>query len=241
MINFSASTNPEFLSKDAIRTLQTSLLREHLLYACSASPFYRSLFAINSIVPSAVTLENLKDIPLTDRTVLGEKNGDFLAVPMAKIVDIVLSSGTTGIPTSIMYTENDLQRLAYNEEISFRSCGIVPEDVALLTCTVDRCFIAGLAYFSGIRRLGAAAIRNGLASPESHLEIIKRLQPTVLIGVPTFLLKLARYLVSQGIDPVSTAVRKIVCIGEPIRNAGLDFLRAGEELERLWGANVYST
>lgn len=241
MINFAANNNPEFLPTEEIRSLQTRLLREHLVYAADASPFYGALFAEHSIDPLSVTVDNLKNIPMTDRDLLGERNRDFLAVPMSRIVDIVLSSGTTGLPTSVMYTENDLQRLAYNEEISFAACGVVPEDIALLTCTIDRCFIAGLAYFSGIRRLGAAAIRNGLASPESHLEIIRRLKPTVLIGVPTFLLKLGKYLISQGIDPADTAVRKIVCIGEPIRNAGLNFLRAGEELEKIWRANVYST
>lgn len=241
MLNFTAAKTPEFLPKEEIRTLQTALLREHLLYCSKASPFYRTLFSVNSIDPHSITLDNFKDIPLTDRDQLSDRNSDFLAVPMEKIVDIVLSSGTTGQPTSVMYTENDLQRLAYNEEISFASCGVIPSDIALLTCTIDRCFIAGLAYFSGIRKLGAAAIRNGLASVESHLEIIRRLQPTVLIGVPTFLLKLGNYLITQGIDPASTAVRKIICIGEPIRNAELDFLRAGEELEKIWKANVYST
>ncbi len=113
-------------------------------------------------------------------------------------MDIVLSSGTTGKPTAMMYTENDLRRLAYNEEISFASCGLTRDDVVLLTCTIDRCFIAGLAYFSGVRSLGAAAIRNGLSSAESHLEVIQRLKPTALVGVPTFLLKLGQYHPGAG-------------------------------------------
>ena len=111
----------------------------------------------------------------------------------------------------------------------------------LLTCTIDRCFIAGLAYFSGIRRLGAAAIRNGLSSVESHLEIIRRLKPTALVGVPTFLLKLGHFLCTEGLDPASTGIKKLVCIGEPIRDKKLDFLRAGEELERIWGAKIYTS
>ncbi len=142
----------------------------------------------------AITLDTLRDLPLTDKSALSLSNEDFLAAPLSKIVDIVLSSGTTGKPTKMMYTENDLRRLAYNEEISFMSCGLTRDDIVLLTCTMDRCFIAGLAYFSGVRSLGAAAIRNGLSSVDSHFEIIRRLKPTVLVGVPTFLLKLGHFV-----------------------------------------------
>jgi phenylacetate-CoA ligase len=231
----------EFLSPAGIREKQEILLRQHLKYAAESSPYYGRMFASCGTDPGSVTLESLQDIPFTDRQLFGEQNGDFLAVPMEKIVDIVLSSGTTGLPSSVMYTEGDLLRLAYNEEISFLSCGITRDDRVLLTCTLDRCFIAGLAYFSGVRKLGAAAIRNGLANVESHLEIIKRLRPTVVVGVPTFLLKLGRHLQSQGLAPETTGVKKLVCIGEPIRDKNLGFLRAGEELESLWGAKIYST
>ncbi len=237
----SSGSSAAFLSPAEIKATQEKLLQQHLCYAAGASPFYRELFADTGIMPAAITLETLRNIPFTDRSLFGERNEDFLAVPMSKVVDIVLSSGTTGLPTSVMYTENDLRRLAYNEELSFASCGLTAADVVLLTCTIDRCFIAGLAYFSGIRQLGAAAVRNGLASVESHLEIIRRLKPTALVGVPTFLLKLGQYLASQQIDPKLAGVKKIVCIGEPIRDRSLGFLRAGGELESIWGAKVYST
>jgi phenylacetate-CoA ligase len=111
----------------------------------------------------------------------------------------------------------------------------------LLTCTIDRCFIAGLAYFSGVRSLGAAAIRNGLSSVESHREIIRRLKPTAIVGVPTFLLKLGRYLESQGLDPAGIGVNKLVCIGEPIRDRNLELMKVGQMLEQIWGARIYST
>ena len=241
MTAVNAHAGLEFSSPSEIRRVQAALLQRHVSYAAASSPYYRELFSSSCINPASVTLETLKEIPMTEKEVFGSRNNDFLAVPMAEIVDIVLSSGTTGHPTSVMYTENDLQRLAYNEEISFAACGITSGDTVLLTCTMDRCFIAGLAYFSGVRQLGAAAIRNGLASVESHLEIIRRLKPTVLVGVPTFLLKLGKYLLTQGIDPQSTGVRKLVCIGEPIRDHALAFLRAGEELELIWGARTYST
>jgi len=231
----------EFCSPDEIRTVQEGLLNSHLEYVASYSPFYQAMFREHGIDVTTITLDSLTVIPLTDKTVLGEQSDNFLAVPMSQIVDIVLSSGTSGGSTKVMYTENDLRRLAYNEEISFASCGLSSDDIVLLTCTIDRCFIAGLAYFSGVRNLGAAAIRNGLSSFESHLEIIRRLKPTAIVGVPTFLLKLGQFLKTEGIDPASTGVKKLVCIGEPIRDRKLAFLKVGEKLEKIWGARIYST
>lgn len=231
----------EFACAGEIRTLQESRLKSHLDYVATHSPFYQRLFSQQGINVSRITLDSLAGIPLTDKTAFAAQNDSFLAVPMTDIIDIVLSSGTTGRSTTVMYTENDLRRLAYNEEISFASCGLNSADIVLLTCTIDRCFIAGLAYFSGVRNLGAAAIRNGLSSVESHREIILRLKPTALVGVPTFLLKLGRFLMAEGVNPATTGVKKLVCIGEPIRDRTLAFLKVGEQLEQIWGAKIYST
>jgi phenylacetate-CoA ligase len=241
MTVFTEHSGLEFSAPGDIRRVQEELLRRHVTYAAAVSPYYRDLFGTSGINPATITLDTLSRVPLTDKSVFSDRNDQFLAVPRELIVDIVLSSGTTGHPTTVMYTESDLRRLTYNEEISFDACGLTADDTVLLTCTIDRCFIAGLAYYSGVRKLGAAAIRNGLATVESHLEIIRRLKPSVLVGVPTFLLKLGRYLLSQGIDPQSVGVRKLVCIGEPIRDRSLAFLKAGEELEFIWGAKIYST
>ena len=232
---------PEFYSFYKMREEQERRLRSHLAYVAAHSPYYRTLFGKQGIDVNRMSLDSLAEIPCTDKSTLGEQNDSFLAVPRRLIVDIVLSSGTTGRATTIMYTENDLLRLARNEEIALVRCGMTADDVVLLTCTMDRCFIAGLAYFSGVRKIGAAAIRNGLGSLESHLEIIRRLRPTVVVGVPSFLVKLGRLLIHEGIDPNMNSVKKIVAIGEPIRDRAMGLLPLGEELERLWGAWVYST
>jgi phenylacetate-CoA ligase len=139
----------EFQRPEASRAAQQRLLGEHLRYAAERSPYYRRTFREYGIDPAAVTLEDLPKLPLTDKKDLADHNDEFLAVPMSSVVDIVLSSGTTGSPVKVLYTEKDLERLAYNERISLAGCGITNEDTALLTCTLDRCFIAaGLAYYS---------------------------------------------------------------------------------------------
>ena len=241
MLEFDRNRKLEFSTPAEIAKVQEGLLHQHLHHLSAASPFYRDLFHKHKVDTKTVTAATLGSLPITDKTMLSERNDDFLAVPMSEVVDIVLSSGTTGRPTAMMYTESDLRRLAYNEEISFLSCGLTRDDIVLLTCTLDRCFIAGLAYFSGVRSVGAAAIRNGLSSPESHFEIMKRMKPTAVVGVPTFLLKLGKFIKARDIEPATLDVRKMICIGEPIRDRELAFLRMGAELEALWGAKIYST
>lgn len=231
----------ESAAPEVVRVAQAERLGRHVAWCASHSPYYRRVFKQKGMTKEDVSLARLDDLPLTDKADFARHNDDFLAVPRDAIVDIVLSSGTTGKPTRIMYTERDLRRLAYNEQLSFAGCGIGTGDVALLTCTMDRCFIAGLAYFLGMRALGAAAIRNGHGTLASHLEIIKMIKPTVLVGVPSFLRKLATYLGDHGINATQTSIRKLVCIGEPVRGADMALLKLGNDLQTFWNADVYST
>ncbi len=241
MMEFGQYRTLEFSAPADFRNVQESLLREHAAYALEHSPFYRRVLRAAGVDPRALTLDGLAALPFTDKSHLEEQNDDFLAVPPNRIVDIVLSSGTTGKPTRVMYTRRDLDRLAYNERLSFEGCGVTADDVALLTCTLDRCFVAGLAYFLGLQSLGAACIRNGHGTMESHLDIIARLKPTMIVGVPSFLRKLGQYLEANGVKASATGVRKLVCIGEPLRDRGLALLPLGRDLEAIWNARAYST
>ena len=239
MMDFSKYKGLEYATPAEIRNVQELLFKKHINHIMKNSPYYRR--TLGGLDAENIAFDDVSSLPFTDKSAFEKYNEELLSVPMTEIRDIVLSSGTTGKPTRIMYTENDLKRLAYNEEISFAGCGLVPEDRVLLTCTMDRCFVAGLAYFLGIRALGAAAIRNGLSSFASHLEIIQRMDPTVIVGVPSFLHKLGQFLKVQGIDPAKTTVNKLICIGEPIRDRNLTLLKMGQFLEDEWDAKAYST
>jgi phenylacetate-CoA ligase len=241
MTRFKGRPNLEFAPLKAQQSVQEQELEKHLRHCARHSPYYRRLFKQAGIQPATISLETLSSLPVTSKTDFALHNSEFLAVPAGAIVDIVLSSGTTGKPTQVMYTERDLQRLSYNEEISFASCGIGPGDITLLTCTMDRCFVAGLAYFMGIRARKAAAIRNGHGTLASHFEIIKSIKPTVLVGVPSFLRKLAIFLNEHGLNAGQSSVKKLVCIGEPVRDPDMAPLKLGADLHALWNADVHST
>jgi len=203
-----------FASASDIQEKQLLLFNQHVRYCRQHSPYYRRLLA--DLPDQDFTFETLRTLPTTDKRQVSEHNEEFLAVSRQEIVDISLTSGTTGKPTRFFYTKGDLDVLAYNERIGMATAGIHSGDRALLTCTIDRCFIAGLAYYLGLVALGANVIRNGLNTIESHAEILKSMQPEAIVGVPSFLAKLGAYAVENNI-PLQH-VRTIVCIGEPMRD-----------------------
>jgi len=230
-----------FAEPAEIQRVQSALLGDHLRYVAERSPFYRELWRAARISASDLDPDRLVLLPTTCKRDLERRNDDFLAVPVREVADIVMSSGTTGLPTRIMYTEGDLDRLSYNEWLSFEACGVTADDTTLLTCTLDRCFIAGLAYYLGMRRVGAASIRNGHGTIESHLEVIRRMRPSFVVGVPSFLRRLGLYLEARGYPPARAGVRGLVCIGEPLRDRSMRQVPLGADLERIWGAPAYST
>ncbi|MBU0676084.1 MAG: AMP-binding protein [Proteobacteria bacterium] len=223
-----------------IEALQSNLLRQHIQHAIK-SPFYKNIFADIDYRPNDITLSNLADLPLTTRSDLDRNPEGFFAVPKKSWADIALTSGSTGNPVLVPYTVSDLTRLAFNEEMNFHGAGITPDDTMLLCVTIDRCFIAGLAYYTGLTRLGAATIRSGPGQPARQWELIRRLSPTGLVGVPSFLLKLAEWGVEHSLSPRSIGIRALITIGEPVRRPDHSLTPLGRELESLWGGQVISS
>ncbi|MHB8835511.1 MAG: phenylacetate--CoA ligase family protein [Candidatus Methylomirabilia bacterium] len=221
--------------------VQARLLRRHLAHA-ARSPFYRELFSREHFNPRQVrTPADLARLPFTTKHDLEERGRDFLAAPAHEVADVCESSGTTGLPVTLLQTGADLERLAYNEESSFRAAGIVPGERVLIAAALDRCFMAGLAYFLGLTRLGATAIRGGSGSVAFLAELVLRHRPTALVGVPTLIAAVAEALAARGAQPASLGVARIVCIGEPVRREDLSLSALGERLAALWGASVLGT
>ena len=140
-----------------------------------------------------------------------------------------------------MLTEHDLKRLAYNEARGLTIAGISAEDIVQITTTLDRRFMAGLAYYLGCRLIGAATIRVGVGAPQLQWETIIDMRPTVLIGVPSFIVKLIEYAHEAGINVRESSVKKVVCIGEPIRESNLEWNKVGHFIKDNWGVALYST
>jgi phenylacetate-CoA ligase len=212
-MNYSAQT--AWQSKTVIKTLQEEKLRETLAYLQQNSPFYKDLFQTNKINTGSIKgLADLQQLPFTTKEDLQQRNDDFLCVPKNKIIEYTSTSGTLGSPVTIALTENDLQRLAYNEYSSFLCADGNPDDIYQLMLTLDRQFMAGMAYYAGIRKMGAGIIRVGPGVPSLQWQTIQRIQPTAIVGVPSFILKLIQYANEHKIEINNSSVKKAVCIGE---------------------------
>ncbi len=232
----------EKLSSEDIKRYQESRIPPLMKYLKENSPFYQRVFADNQIdIGDIRHIEDLSIIPVTTKDHLQKFNNDFICVPPKDIVDIVTTSGTLGDPVKFVMTDSDLNRLAYNEYISFLCTGATNDDVFQLMTTIDRRFMAGLAYFLGVRRLGAGIVRVGNGMPELQWDTISRISPSILIAVPSFLLKLIEWAEKHEFDYHASSVRKAVCIGEPLRNPDFSLTTLASRIHEKWDIELYST
>src|SRR6187431_2311276 len=149
-MNYSPDTS--FQTKEEIQAMQEKKLRETVAYLNRHSPFYKEFFANARFDTKGIkTIEDLSVIPVTIKEDLQQRNDDFLCVPRNKIIEYSSTSGTLGNPVTVMLTENDLERLACNEYSSFVSADGSVNDTYQLMLTLDRQFMAGMAYYAGIR------------------------------------------------------------------------------------------
>ena len=236
------SPEAAFKSKEQIKLMQDKKLQEAIAYLNEHSPFYKELFTQARFnVKGIKTIEDLHVLPVTSKENLQQHNDAFLCVPRNKIIEYSSTSGTLGSPVTIALTENDLERLTYNEYCSFVSAGGSANDIYQLMLTMDRQFMAGMAYYSGIRKLGAGIIRLGPGVPSLQWETILRLRPTAIVAVPSFILKLIEYAGEHHIDINSTSVQKAICIGENIRNTDFSLNTIGKRITEAWNIKLYST
>lgn len=226
------------LTPRQINTILDSGVAATVAYAKQHSPFYRQKL---TDAPEVRTTSDLQSLPLTTKHEVSQSNEQFWSAPRENFVDLCTTSGTTGIPSLYPLTGPDLDRLAFNEYLCFRRVGLSPGDVVVLAVTMDKCFMAGLAYFQGLRRLGVTAIRVGASSPAMLLSMIERLRPTAIVSVPSFLKRVAEYANQQGFYLAGSTVRKLICIGEPVRQSNWNLTPLGSHIAKQWNAQVFST
>lgn len=232
----------EFQPRNVIKAFQEEKLREDLQYLNANSKFYQNLFKKEHIdIQKIRTLEDLTYIPVTTKEDLQLHNEDFFCVKRENIADYITTSGTLSDPTTFAMTQHDLDRLAYNEAISFAGAGGHAGEVYQLMTTIDKRFMAGLAYFMGVIKMGASVIRVGNGIPELQWDTIQRMKPDAIICVPSFILKIIQYAEKNGIDYRNCSIKKAVCIGENLRNQDFSLNLLGNKIKEKWDIDLYST
>lgn len=225
----------EFESVETIKAYQENLLHKQLHYLQEHSPFYRRMFADNGIaIENIRTFEDLASLPFTEKKDLQLHNADFLCVAREQIIDYITTSGTLGNPVTFGCSEKDLERLAYNEYKSFACAGLDRHSVMQLMTTLDKRFMAGLAYWLGARHLGMGVIRVGNGVPELQWDTIQRLHPDAIMCVPSFILRLIEYADQHHINYRQSSIKKIIGIGEGLRNQDFSLNLLGRRVHDLW-------
>lgn len=232
----------EFQPKEVIKKFQEEKMSAQLAYLQTYSPYYQKLFYDHHInVDKIRHLEDLQHLPFTHKKDLQLHNWDFLCVPKTQIVDYITTSGTLGDPVTFACTNSDLERLAYNEAISFTCAGLNENSVLQLMTTMDKRFMAGLAYFLGLQKMGAGVIRVGNGIPELQWDTIQRIQPDTIMCIPSFILRLIEYAEEHNLDYKNSSIKRIIGIGESLRNQNFELNSLGRKIKEKWDVDLFAT
>jgi len=238
----SCSDQLAFAPPGVISEQQQLLLKQHMAYLAEHSIFYQRMAREHGLdLHDVRCYDDLTALPFTTKADLEQWGDEFLCIEERQIADICLTSGTTGLPVAFMQSRDDLERLAFNEYLAFSTAGLTADDRVLIAAAIDRCFMAGMAYFLGLKKIGATVIRGGSSSVAVVAQLIERFRPSALVGVPTLFLALAEILHKKGIDPCQCGVKRLVCIGEPVLDQSLNLSVLGERLKEKWQAEVHGT
>jgi phenylacetate-CoA ligase len=231
----------EFLSADEIEAKSIRALRNHVKHVKEVSPYYRAALAeVNA--EEITSLDAFRAlVPCTTKERVVEHVAEFTAAPAADIVETVVTSGSTGKPLVFSMTASDLERLAFNEALSFHGLGVKPGDHAQVLVSLDRLFIAGMAYYRGLTMLGANTMRIGVVPIEMQQHYLELFKPTVVVGVPSFLRRIGQELAARKFDTRAAGIKSIACIGESLRGEDMQLNAVGKALEEMYSAKVYST
>ena len=224
------------------RRLEEERLAEQVRYCYERAPFYRRKLEEAGVRPEGFAFQNLVDLPFTTKDELRDSQaetppyGDFVCADAIEISRVHLSSGTTGKPIVMAYTERDLETSAEVGARAFWGVGVRPDDT-ILHCLSYSFYTGGLSDHAALEATGATMVPVGLGQSARILELSRDLRPTALFSTITYPLHLAETAAERGVDPRSLGLQKLIVTGEP----GGQIAATRRRLEELWGATVGDT
>ncbi|MEF9901958.1 phenylacetate--CoA ligase PaaK [Streptomyces sp. P9-A2] len=206
----------ERLGVEELRALQLERLRSSLRHAYDHVPFYRASFDAAGVRPDDCrSLADLSRFPFTTKADLRENYPyGMFAVPRERIRRLHASSGTTGRPTVVGYTEDDLSMWADMVARSIRAAGGRPGDTVHVGYGYGL-FTGGLGAHYGAERLGCTVIPASGGMTARQVQLIQDLKPAVIMVTPSYMLTLLDEFERQGVDPRGTSLRVGIFGAEP--------------------------
>jgi phenylacetate-CoA ligase len=206
----------ERASIDELRALQRHRLRDTLTHAYTHVEHYRRAFDAAGLHPDDCRdLPDLATFPFTTKQDLREHYPfGMFAVPREQIVRVHASSGTTGRPTVVGYTRDDLRTWARLMARSIRAAGGRPGDIAHIAYGYGL-FTGGLGAHYGAEELGCTVVPVSGGATQRQVTLIRDLRPDLIMVTPSYLLAIVDELRRQGIDPRATSLAVGICGAEP--------------------------
>ncbi|OZC32117.1 phenylacetate--CoA ligase PaaK [Gordonia polyisoprenivorans] len=206
----------EYASRDRIADLQLSRLKWSLHHAYDNVAHYRKAFDEKGVHPS--DLKELSDLSLFPFTAKADLRDNYpfgmFAVPQEQVSRIHASSGTTGRPTVVGYTTNDLNNWADLVARSLRAAGVRSSDKVHVAYGYGL-FTGGLGAHYGAERLGCTVIPMSGGMTDRQIQLIEDFAPDAIMVTPSYMLTIVDAMIAKGIDPSSTSLRVGVFGAEP--------------------------
>ncbi len=224
-------------SVDELRANQLSRLQATVKLCYEKVPHYRAQLDARGVHPNDITsLEDIKLLPFTSKHDLRD-NYPFglLAVPRKECVRVHASSGTTGKPTVVAYTANDINTWADLVARCFRNHGMRPGDLFQNTHGYGL-FTGGIGCHYGAERLGATVLPISGGQTEKQIQLMLDFQTDVIIATPSYFLTMLDYMDSHGVDPAATTLKLAIFGSEPWTEA---MRREVEERAKIHVVNMF--
>ena len=227
----------EKASIDELRALQLKRLKQTLHHAYANSPVYRRKFDEAGVHPGDLkSLADLRKFPFTVKTDLRDAYPfGMFAVPREQCVRIHASSGTTGKPTVVGYTKNDIETWSHVMARSIRASGARPGDLVHVSYGYGL-FTGGLGAHYGAEKLGLTVVPFGGGQTERQVQLITDFKPDIIMVTPSYMLAIADEFEKQGLNPRDSSLRIGIFGAEPWTN---DMRRAIEMRLDMDAVDIY--
>jgi phenylacetate-CoA ligase len=224
----------ETLSADALRALQTERLRKVARHVYEHVKYYRGVFDKLGMTPDDLkSPEDLRALPFTDKETLRlHYPFGLFAVPMAEVKEIHASSGTTGKPTVVAYTENDIRVWAEVMARSIACAGGTREDIVQNAYGYGL-FTGGLGVHYGSLELGSAIVPMSSGGTQRQLQLMQDFGTTILTCTPSYSVYMAEQARAAGFDPRHSTLRVGIFGAEPWSEG------MRREIESAWDIKAY--
>ncbi len=210
----------ERASRDELQALQLERLKWSLKHAYDNVPHYRRAFDEAGVHPDDLkTLADLAKFPFTDKKTLRD-NYPFglFAVPRERVVRVHASSGTTGKPTVVGYTQRDIDTWAGVVARSIRAAGGRPGDMVHIAYGYGL-FTGGLGAHYGAERLGCTVVPMSGGQTEKQVQLIQDFKPSIIMVTPSYMLNIVEEFRRQGLDPAASSLKVGIFGAEPWTDA----------------------